>query len=366
MKVTVNKLHLELFIGARVRDALVKYYSEKGVKSPKFIPQAEDKYGNIVSEDGELSEGDELHFDVDKSTSSLISLLFIAALLPGLFASCGTSTMAVSGGKSPKEVVIFAVNDMHAAIDNFPKLAFVVDSLRTLYPSMLLVSAGDNQTGNPVNDQNKEKGMPMISLMNAVKFDLSAVGNHEFDSRQKGFSLLTHKADFPFICANAVPADSLNIRIRPFKIIKLKNGLRIAFLGLIQINQTGIPDSHPDNTKGFVFRSPYETITDYLYLKDKSDIFIVLSHLGFQGDVKLAESTPRGIDLIIGGHSHTRVANEQVINGIMITQADSKLKFGTLIKLKQNSDGTPQKSMYLIDINIQKNENQAIRAMVDK
>jgi 5'-nucleotidase len=48
---------------------------------------------------------------------------------------------------------------------------------------MLLVAAGDNQTGNPVNDQYPEKGLPVIELMNAVGFDLSAVGNHEFDSR---------------------------------------------------------------------------------------------------------------------------------------------------------------------------------------
>ena len=91
---------------------------------------------------------------------------------------------------------------MHATIDNFPKLAYIVDSLHAIYPDMLLIAAGDNQTGNPVNDQYPEKGLPMIELMNAVGFDLSAVGNHEFDSRPKGFSNLTHKADFDFICAN--------------------------------------------------------------------------------------------------------------------------------------------------------------------
>jgi 5'-nucleotidase / UDP-sugar diphosphatase len=52
-----------------------------------------------------------------------------------------------------RQAVIFAVNDMHAAIDNFPKLAWIVDSLRTLYPDLLLIAAGDNQTGNPINDQ---------------------------------------------------------------------------------------------------------------------------------------------------------------------------------------------------------------------
>jgi 5'-nucleotidase / UDP-sugar diphosphatase len=73
-----------------------------------------------------------------------------------------------------------------------------------------------------------------------------------------------------------------------------------------------------------------------------------------------------GIDLIIGGHSHTKVAKEQVHNGIMITQAENKLKYGTLIKLTISSDGTMRRSMQLIDIRNLKKEKPSIRAMVDK
>ena len=255
---------------------------------------------------------------------------------------------------------------MHATIDNFPKLAYIVDSLHAIYPDMLLVGAGDNQTGNPVNDQYPEKGLPMIELMNAVGFDLSAVGNHEFDSRPEGFSNLTHKANFDFICANMSTNDSHNMKVNPYKIITLPNGLKLAFLGLLQINQNGIPDSHPDNVKGFTFRSPFETAPEYLYLKDQSDIFIALTHLGFENDVQLAETMPAGIDLIIGGHSHTKVEKEQIHNGILITQAENKLKYGTLIKLTIKSDGTLQRNMELIDIKNSKNEKPSIRAMVDK
>ncbi len=255
---------------------------------------------------------------------------------------------------------------MHAALDNFPKLAYIVDSLRAIYPSMMLVSAGDNQTGNPVNDQYPEKGLPMVKLMNALKFNMSAVGNHEFDSHQKGFSNLTHKADFPFICANVTAKDSLQIKIKPYKIIKQKNGLRIAFLGLIQINQNGIPDTHPDNTKGFVFKSAFETAPNYLWLKDQSDILIALSHLGFESDIKLAETMPAGLDLIIGGHSHTVIAKEQIFNEVMITQAGSKLNYGTLIMLTRKDDGSLQRTMKLIDIRNSGKEMPAIRSMVDR
>jgi 5'-nucleotidase / UDP-sugar diphosphatase len=366
MKITVNNTPLELHNGARVKDAVLKYFSQKGKNNPDPFPVVEDRYGNIVASDGELTDGSSLFIKEKHIKASSFLKLVLAILAAGFLFSFSSIKGINTCKEGERQAIIFAVNDMHATIDNFPKLAYIVDSLRTIYPDMLLVSAGDNQTGNPVNDQCPEKGLPMIELMNAVGFNLSAVGNHEFDSRPKGFSILTHRANFGFICANITANDSLNIKVTPYKIITLPNGLKLAFLGLLQINQNGIPDTHPDNTKGFTFRSPFETASGYLYLKDQSDIFIALTHLGFESDVKLAETMPAGIDLIIGGHSHTRVDKEQVHNGILITQAENKLKYGTLIKLTVQSDGTLQRSMQLIDIKNSKNEKASIRAMVDK
>jgi 5'-nucleotidase / UDP-sugar diphosphatase len=292
--------------------------------------------------------------------------LLITFFVAGMLVMVSIAGIPDGGNQGDRQAVIFAVNDMHATIDNFPKLAWIVDSLRKVYPDMLLVAAGDNQTGNPVNDQYPEKGLPMIELMNAVGFDLSAVGNHEFDSHPAGFNYLTKKAKFPFICANMAVNDSLNTRINPYKTFTLRNGLRLAFLGLLIINQNGIPDSHPDNTIGFTFRSPFETAPEYLKLKKQNDILIALTHLGFENDVKLAQTLPAGIDLIIGGHSHTKVSREQIFNNILITQAENKLKYGTLIKLTVRSDGSLERHMELLDIRNSKKEKPSVRAMVDK
>lgn len=366
MKITVNNIQLELHNGARVNDAILKYYSQSGKKSPGKFPSVEDRYGNEVAGDGELSDGDTLFIRKKQKGRSLFQKIILLLFSVGLLSACTAGKKAITGGGWEKQAVIFAVNDMHAAIDNFPKLAYIVDSLRATYPEMLLVAAGDNQTGNPVNDQYPEKGLPMIELMNGAGFNLSAVGNHEFDSHPEGFRNLARKADFSFICANMSVNGSENIKVEPFKIITLTNGLKIAFLGLLQINQNGIPDSHPDNLKGFTFRSPFETAGDYLRLKDSCDIFIALTHIGFENDVKLAETMPAGIDLIIGGHSHTKVEKEQIHNGILITQAENKLKYGTLIRLIINNNGTLHRSMELIDIRNMKHEKPSIRAMVDK
>jgi 5'-nucleotidase len=366
MKITVNSTLLELFAGARVKDAIMSFYTNSGRRVPKKLPLVEDRFGNRVAPDGELTEGNILFISSGrkKRTSSLKVLA--AALAIALLPACGSLKHAGTAPPPERQAVIFAVNDMHAAIDNFPKLAYIVDSLKVIYPDMLLVAAGDNQTGNPVNDQYPEKGFPMIDLMNATGFDLSATGNHEFDTRPEGLGNLTNKAGFSFICANVSIDSTLNAKISPYKIVTLPNGLRIAFLGLLQLGQNGIPDTHPDNIKGFSFRSPFETALQYISLKDSSDILIVLSHLGFEEDVKLAESMPDGIDLIMGGHSHTRVEKEQIHNGIMITQAENKLKYGTLLKLTIGGDGTMQRSMQLIDIRNSKKEKPSIRAMVDK
>ncbi|MHC1730807.1 MAG: bifunctional UDP-sugar hydrolase/5'-nucleotidase [Bacteroidales bacterium] len=376
MKITVNNTLLELRNGARVRDAIAAFYKHAGRKVPEKLPVAEDKFGNIVAHDGSLTDGNALFILSGRKKRTRIIRLIVVLIAAGLLSACSSAKYA---GASPapekqtavsapaeRQAVIFAVNDMHAAIDNFPKLAYIVDSLRAVYPDMLLVAAGDNQTGNPINDQYPEKGWPVIDLMNAVGFDLSAVGNHEFDTGPAGFSNLAGKATFGFISANVSGGGQYTVKMSPYRIFTLSNGLRIAFLGLLQLGQNGIPDSHPDNVRTFTFRSPFETAPEYMWLKDSSDIFVALSHIGFEEDVKLAETMPAGIDLIIGGHSHTRVEKEQIHNGIMITQAENKLKYGTLIRLTVNSEGAVSRNMHLIDIKNSKNENPDIRAMVDR
>ena len=406
MKITVNNTALELHSGARVKDAIVSFYTQSGRRVPKRLPPVEDRFGNRVAPDGELSEGNVLFILSGRRKIAASMKIIVVLLAMALISGCGSvkhtgvtpsdekhtgaspatelqgidspaagqhtitspasRTDAGTAVQAQRQAVIFSVNDMHAAIDNFPKLAWIVDSLKAIYPDMLLVAAGDNQTGNPVNDQFPEKGWPVIDLMNATGFDLSAVGNHEFDTGPEGFGNLTGKANFSFICANVSTESEMNLRISPYKIITLPNGLKIAFLGLLQLGQNGIPDTHPDNARAFSFRSPFETAPEYLWLIDSSDIFVALTHLGFEEDVKLANSMPAGLDLIIGGHSHTRVGKEQIHNGIMITQAENKLKYGTLIRLTVSGDGTIQRSMQLIDIRNSKKEAPAIRAMVDR
>ncbi len=303
---------------------------------------------------------------------TLLSLLVLLALT-----GCGTtrrgsgsavSDRAITGeAVVDREVTLLAVNDMHATIDNFPRLAFMIDSLRALYPDMLLVSAGDNQTGNPINDQYHEKGRPMIELMNAVRFDLSAVGNHEFDVGVKNFATYTQDARFDYLCANIQSPEGMGFAIKPYTIITMPNGLKVGFVSVLHLNPNNLPECHPDNLTGFSFTDPFEVARKYLHLKDSTDLLIYMNHLGFENDVKLANSFPRGVvDLIIGGHSHTKVEKEQIHNDILITQAERKLKYATLIRLTVKPDGQVQRSMQLLTVGPTGSESAEIRAMVDE
>lgn len=366
MKIFFNNEEITIFYGAKVLDVVRAYYAQHDKKLPSTLPIITDGYGNSIAPDGELSEGNHLYMKIKKN-STTPKVLWALVLLGALLMGCNTSQYAkVTQLPQERTLEILAVNDMHAALDNFPRLAFIVDSLRATYPNLLLVSGGDNQTGNPVNDQYPEKGMPVIELMNAVQFDLSAVGNHEFDSGLKSFEKLTHKADFDFISANMEQPKGADFRIKPYTIVKLPNGLKVAFVSLLDINANGIPDTHPDNVKGFVFKDPFAIAEEYLFLKDKSDVFVMVNHMGFEEDVKLAMQLPaNSVDAIIGGHSHTKVEKDQIHNDIMITQAERRLNYATLIKLKVSPDGRVDREMQLLTVGKTGSTRADVQEMVD-
>ena len=92
------------------------------------------------------------------------------------------SLLSLLGTALAEQITILGINDMHANVDNLPQLATCVQQEREKAPQLLLLSAGDNRTGNPYVDCGDHPGAAMIQLMNHIGFDLSALGNHEFDA----------------------------------------------------------------------------------------------------------------------------------------------------------------------------------------
>lgn len=272
-----------------------------------------------------------------------------------------TATPASAG---EGEIVILSVNDMHASIDQFPKFASMVDSLRAVYPDLLLFSAGDNRTGNPVNDQYDPVNYPMIELMNRLGFDLCTVGNHEWDANIGALHDDVERAKFPFLCANVTIPNDVDLDFEPFEIFE-SQGVKMAVIGLIEVRHDDIPGTHPDNVAKVSFKRPNIVLPQYKYLRDENDVVILLSHCGFEDDMELAQANP-WLDAIIGGHSHTLIDHPSQTNGVLITQSGSHLKYATLVKLKVKDHKVVNKEAVVLNVNGVRKEKPEIKQLVNE
>ena len=262
-----------------------------------------------------------------------------------------------------KEITILSVNDMHASIDRFPKFVALVDSMRTVYPDLLLFSAGDNRTGNPANDMHPVSSYPMTMLMNRAGFNLSAIGNHEFDGNIDGLRTVLNNSDFRYVCANMYAPDSMRLHIEPYKIFEV-DGVRIGVLGLIQQGANRLPDSHPNNLKGISFRPWDEVAEQYSWLRNQCDVFVLLAHEGYDESIQLLSQYPVA-DVLISGHSHTAVETTELHNGVLLTQAGSSLKYVTHITLQLTDGQITKKESALLDVNAFPRSDADVQTMVD-
>lgn len=189
---------------------------------------------------------------------------------------------------------------------------------------VLLLSAGDVNTGVPESDLLDAE--PDFKLMNMIGYDAMTLGNHEFDNPQEVLLKQKGWASFPFLSANIVKKGSGELLVDPY-VIKEIDGLKVAILGL---TTEKVPTLVlPDNVKDLEFLSVIDTAKKYVpELKEKADIIIALTHIGYYkpesgktGDIQLAEAVP-GIDVIVGGHTHTSLDEAVVVGDTLIVQAD--------------------------------------------
>ncbi|MCQ2243870.1 MAG: bifunctional metallophosphatase/5'-nucleotidase [Bacteroidaceae bacterium] len=263
------------------------------------------------------------------------------------------------------DLKIIGINDLHAAVQNFPKFAYLVDSIRKANPDkeVLVMSAGDNRTGNPVNDSYSEPNLPMIEMMNAVGFNVSSMGNHECDHSVESFVNTINKSQCTYVVANMHPADSVKMHVQPFKLFE-HQGVRIGVIGIVQINNMGIPDCHPSKVEGIRFSDPLKALDKYKWLRDQCDVYISLNHMGLENDTLIADNHPE-IDLMICGHSHDLVPG-MMRNGVMICQAKRDVKYFNEIDIKVRGGKVVEKKNKLIDIRATKNFDAKVQAMLDK
>ena len=298
--------------------------------------------------------------------------LLLLAVLALLYTNVSTAEPCLRGlwkKNGAKTLVIYSTNDMHGRFDNFAKVKSIVDDERAANPCVLLLSAGDKYTGNPIVDQYPDKGYPIVDLMNRAGYQYEPFGNHEWDLGQSFAAARRRQADFESVSANFdVSADNdLVLPPAPYKLFCL-DGVRICLLGLsqasLQDDGTWAPSAHPQKLTGITFHDPIATALNYRSLRDSCDVFIALTHIGYDQDIRLAEAMPE-LDAIIGGHSHTRIDSLTVVNGVVIAQAECWLKRLAKTTLTLKKGKVVDCAYELIDLSRPLKEDAELRALID-
>lgn len=289
----------------------------------------------------------------------MIKLFIVSFLL--VVSSFGYAFEA--GRKYP--ITFFHVSDTHGQFykstttnsGGFAILATMVQQARQEAAAtdslFFLTSGGDVNTGTPESDLLMAE--PDFTAMNLLNFDAMAVGNHEFDRHWKYMLVQQGWAQFPFLAANIRPEIRQAFPIIPY-VIKNVQGLKVAFLGLATEHTP--MQSLPTNSVGLIFDPAIETAKRWVpFLNKHADVVVVLSHLGWcslgdcisPNDVHLAQQVP-GIDLILGGHSHTAMETPDVQNGTYIFHAFEKNQKVGILKAEFLDDRLTIKSSQLAPI----------------
>ncbi len=256
--------------------------------------------------------------------SSRSLFVFLALLLTTLLpaTACAPVSSPAAALKeittSPISITILHVNDTHsyviphnvllkiegrdviATAGGYSLLNSAVDDVRSQEKNVLLLHAGDVLEGTIWTT--KFHGLADIDAMNAIKFDALELGNHEFSKGVQEVAGLVNRAKFPVLAANMdVSAEPSLSGVRPYVISDL-GGEKIGIIGLITPDTAFL--SYPG--KNIVFLPVPDTARKYIAELNRMGVnkIIILSHLGYGNDVKLAKEVA-GIDVIVGGHTAT-------------------------------------------------------------
>ncbi|MDH7499474.1 MAG: bifunctional UDP-sugar hydrolase/5'-nucleotidase [candidate division NC10 bacterium] len=254
------------------------------------------------------------------SNSSPLRYLFLIWIVSLLLS-------ASSGYAFP--LTILHTNDLHAHLAPFPdpylgkeaggvaRLAALIATIRQENPRTLLLDAGDRFSGTTLSAL--FQGEAECVFASLLGYDAVALGNHDFDFGQERLCYLRQRLVHPpMIAANIRRGQGGPLFTRPYLRIE-REGLRILIVGL---STPETPYStRPSNVTGLIFEPPAPILNSIIKREGGTyDLLVVLSHLGYEEDRALAEEVP-GIDLIVGGHSHTRIERPERVGSTLIVQA---------------------------------------------
>lgn len=250
--------------------------------------------------------------------------LLTAILVVVLLASCGST------GSTGYTLTIAHLNDTHSHLETtpltlhlagvptevqsggFPRLQTLVDEMRAANPDFLLLHAGDAVQGTLYFTL--FGGAVEFDFLNRLGVDAMTFGNHEFDRGPAAIPPFLERARFPFVSSNVdfSGEPAIGGRVSPL-VVRDMRGERIGIIGLT----TETTPQSTLNVGRVRFNDPITSARERVRELESRGInkIIALTHLGFQQDLRLAAAV-NGIDVIVGGHSHTLLGDPDRLNAI--------------------------------------------------
>ena len=234
--------------------------------------------------------------------------------------------------KHTKTITILHSNDLHGdflaeqvdekLVGGVSMLSGYIEKVRAEEPNTIYAIAGDMFRGSVIDSE--YKGLSTIEIMNALAPDVVTIGNHEVDYGIAHLLFIEKCARFPIINANLYIKNTSTRLFTPYKILRM-DGMNILFIGII--TQDVINQTKSESLVGsFVDTAAAAAEVGKICNAHNSidiDFTVLLTHIGFEEDRHLARQLDPawGVDLIIGGHSHTLPEHAVEENGVVIAQA---------------------------------------------
>jgi 5'-nucleotidase len=314
-------------------------------------------------------------------------------------------------GQTEKKITILHTNDLHSHVIGFgPELAYTpltVNDDKTIGGfariatiikeekernggTTLVIDAGDFLMGTLFQALEKETGF-QLRLMNSMGYDVTCLGNHEFDFGPEWLastiSTAHDKGKIPSILIGNTEFNRKDIRddglekllsdnIVCRKLILIKDGIKFGIFSIL--GKDAVNDSPRAVPLTFEKQTSFAKKMVQELRDEKCNIIICVSHSGLAKnksgawggeDVDLARKV-RGIDLIIGGHTHTKLDQPIIVNGIPIVQAGEYGEFVGRISFTYSNKNLKVDDYKLIPIDDKilgdKNINQLVQEQKER
>ncbi len=198
-------------------------------------------------------------------------------------------------------------NEAGECFGGYARLKTAVDEARAALDggNVVLMDAGDQYQGSLM--YTTHKGAVEAEMMGRVGYDVMAVGNHEFDDGPDGLLKLIDSVEFPVISGNIDVSQSniLSGKVQNHVVLEI-GGEKIGVISVLATDTAETSSPGPN----VIFQDTIDSLKEDVAVLEREGVnkIIALTHIGFVHDLEIAEAVP-GIDVVVGGHSHTLMSN---------------------------------------------------------